>query len=263
MRAVVTGASRGVGRGVAEGLAEAGATIYLTGRDEAALRSVAAEVGALGGVGIPLRCDHTDDIEVERVFERVRGDGGSLDVLVNCAWGGYEGMVEDGVYTWEAPFWEQPVWRWDAMFAAGVRAAYASARLAAALMVEQRRGLIVNVSSAAAHVYAANAAYGVSKAATDRMTADTAHELRPFEVHVISLHPGLVRTEKVMEAAEHMELGNSESPRFSGRVVAALASDPRLAALSGSVVVAAQYARDRGIVDVDGSSPHPLAVERA
>src|SRR3954451_2377974 len=134
-------------------------------------------------------------------------------------------MVENGVFTWSKPFWEQPLWRWDAMFAAGVRAHYYASQLAARSMVASRSGLIVNISSWAAQKHAGNVAYGVAKAATDKMTADMAVELRPHGVAVVSLYPGLVRTEKVMEAAAWMDLSNSESPEFIGRSVTALAAD--------------------------------------
>src|SRR5919201_6608319 len=135
-------------------------------------------------------------------------------------------MIENGEFTWPRPFWQQPLWRWDAMFQAGVRAHYVASQLAAQMMVARRRGLIVNISFWAAQKYIGNVAYGVSKAATDKMTADMATELRPHGVTVVSLYPGLVRTEKVMEAAAYLDMSNSEAPRFVGRAVAALASDP-------------------------------------
>jgi dehydrogenase/reductase SDR family member 1 len=253
--AVVTGASRGVGKGVALGLAEAGATVYATGRSAA---EVSAEVG---GRVIPLRCDHTDDQEVEAAFRRVLDEHGRLDVLVNSAWGGYERMVEDGKFTWAVPFWEQPLWRWDAMFAAGVRAAYVSGAHAARIMVRQRSGLIVNISFWAARKHVGNVPYGVSKAATDKLTLDMAHELREHGVAVVSLYPGLVRTEKVMEAAAYLDLSNSESPQFIGRAVAALASDPDIMGRSGRVVVAAALAQEYGFTDIDGRRPRPLKLE--
>ena len=131
------------------------------------------------------------------------------------------------------------------------------------MMVERRRGLIVNISSLAGRAYNSNVALGVAKAATDRLTADTAHELRPFGVAVVGLYPGLVRTERVMEAADHLDVSHSESPRFLGRVVAALAADPDVLGRSGRTVVAAEVAREYGVTDVDGSSPSPLRLEEA
>ncbi len=210
-----------------------------------------------------MTCDHRDDEATEALFRRVRSEQEGLDVLVNSAWGGYERMFEDGEYIWERPFWEQPLWRWDSMFAAGVRAAYAASTFAARMMVEQGGGLIVNISYWAARKYMANVPYGVAKAATDRMTADTAHELRDHGVAVVSLYPGLVRTEKVMAAAEHLDLGNSESPRFVGRAVARLAADPEVRKKSGSVVVAAACAEEYGFTDIDGDRPRPLTLEEA
>ena len=152
-------------------------------------------------------------------------------------------MVENGDFTWPRPFWEQPLWRWDAMFSAGVRAHYQASQLAAPSMVAQRRGLIVNISSFAAQKYIGNVAYGVSKAATDKMTADMATELKPYGVAVVSLYPGLVRTEKVMESAQWLDLTNSESPEFIGRAVVALAADPDVLRHTGKVLVAAASRR--------------------
>ena len=248
--ALVTGASRGVGRGIAEELAEQGWTVYATGRT--------VESSGLAGGCRAIRCDHTDDRQVDALFERLWRDEARLDLLVNNVWGGYERMVEDGQFTWPLPFWEQPVWRWDAMFAAGVRAHFVASRLAARTMAGQGSGLIVNISFWAARKRIANVPYGVSKAATDKLTADMADELRDRQVAVVSLYPGLVRTEKVMEAAAYLDLSNSESPRFLGRVVAGLAADPAIMARSGAVVVAAGYAREQGILDVDGKQPRPL-----
>ena len=113
-------------------------------------------------------------------------------------------MVENGEFTWPKPFWEQPLWRWDAMFGAGVRAHYHASQLAARTMVSQRRGLIVNISFWAAQKHIGNVAYGVSKAATDKMTSDMSTELKPHGVAVISLYPGLVRTEKVKIGRAHV-----------------------------------------------------------
>lgn len=252
--ALVTGGSRGVGKGIAEALSEAGAVVYVTGRT--------VEQADLGGRCIPVACDHTDDGEVQAVFDRIAAEQNRLDVLVNNVWGGYERMMENGEFTWARPFWQQPLWRWDAMFGAGVRAHYVAGSLAARRMVEQRSGLIVNISFWAARKHIGNVAYGVAKAATDKMTADMAEEVRAHGVAVVSLYPGLVRTEKVLEAAAYLDLSNSESPQFIGRTVAALAVDPAVMARSGTIVVAAAYAKEHGVVDTDGRSPEPLTLEK-
>ena len=267
---LVTGASRGVGRGIAIALGTAGATVFVTGRTTDAdppgelpgtIDATARDVGAAGGRCVALRCDHRDDAQVEAVFARIAAEHGRLDLLVNNVWGGYERMVEDGVFRFAEPFWQQPLSRWDSMFAAGVRAHYVASACAARLMVPRRAGLIVNVSFFAAQKYLSNVAYGVSKAATDRLTRDCAHELRAHGVAVVSLYPGLVRTESVMRAAEYLDLSNSESPEFVGRAVAALAADPDVMRRSGEVLVAAALAREYGFTDLDGRSPRPLSVE--
>lgn len=251
--AVVTGASRGVGKGIALELMESGAIVYITGR-------TAGDLKYAEGKGTALRCDHRNDQEVETAFRRIVNEQGRIDILVNNVWGGYENMLENGEFTWGRPFWQQPLWRWDAMFQAGVRAHYVASRLAAPLMVARRNGLIVNISFWAAQKHVANVAYGVSKAATDKMTADMAEELKPYHVAVVSLYPGLVRTEKVMEAAAWLDLGDSESPQFLGRAVAALASDPHIMEKTGKVEVAACLAQEYGFTDIDGKQPRPLTL---
>jgi dehydrogenase/reductase SDR family protein 1 len=251
--AVVTGATRGVGRGVARELARQGAEVFVTGRSVPDHEPFDEPVTTL-------RCDHRDDRQVEATFELIARDAARIDVLVNSVWGGYEGMVENGEFTWPKPFWEQPLWRWDAMFGGGVRAHYHASQLAARTMVPQRRGLIVNLSFWAAQKHIGNVAYGVSKAATDKMTSDMSTELKPHGVAVISLYPGLVRTEKVMEAAPYLDLSNSESPDFIGRAIAALAADREVLRHTGKVLVAAALAREYGFTDLDGSTPRPLSI---
>jgi len=250
--ALVTGASRGIGRGVAIALARAGWRVFATGR-------------TVAGAELPpavarIACDHADDAQTLRAFDEVAAAGGGLDVLVNGAWGGYERMVEDGVFTWLDPFWAQPAHRWTGMFDAGVRAAFIASQHAARQMLPERRGLIVHLGFWAAQRHLGNAIYGAAKAATDKLAVEMAHELRPHGIAVVSLYPGLVRTESVLAAAAHgaFDLANSESPEFIGRVIAALHADPLLMRRSGQVVVAAAAARELGVVDVDGKSPEPL-----
>ena len=263
--AVVTGASRGVGRGIALGLGEAGATVYVSGRTETegqgpgglagTIHGAAAEVTALGGRGVAVRCDHRDDAQTEALFAQVAREQGQLDILVNNVWGGYEHFA-DGTEFWkERGFWDAPLSRWDSMFAAGVRAHYVSGVLAVPLMLPQKRGLIVNTSFFAAQKDDAGVAYGVAKAADDRMAALMAHELHPHGIAAVSLYPGLVRTEGVLRAAEHFDLSNSESPQFLGRAVAALAADPQVLAKSGRWLVAAELAEEYGFTDLDGRRP--------
>jgi NAD(P)-dependent dehydrogenase (short-subunit alcohol dehydrogenase family) len=249
--ALVTGATRGVGKGVARSLADAGFAVYATGRS--------ADRVDLGPGIVPIACDATDDVAIARVFERIESEQGRLDLLVNSAWGGYEQMVEGGEFTWPAPFWRQPLWRWDAMVTVSVRGALVASQHAARLMVPAGRGLIVHLSSWAAQKHIGNALYGVAKAATDKLAADMAHELKPHGVTVVSLYPGLVRTEAVL-AAGVFDLSNSESPEFVGKTIAALYADPEALRLTGQVVIAAALAREYGVTDVDGKQPRPLSL---
>ena len=269
--AVVTGGSRGVGKGIALGLGEAGATVYVTGRTAkektdagrlgGTVFSTAEAVTAIGGKGIAIRCDHSDDAQTEAAFKQIAEESKKIDILVNNAWAGYENMMEGRRFTYFKPFWEQPFWRWDAMFHSGVRAAYTSSAFAARMMTKKKRGLIVNISFWSAQVYMSNTQYGISKAAVDKMSEYMAQELQKFNVAVVSLYPGLVRTESVMKNAKHFDMSNSESPQFIGRVVAALAADPEVMKKSGRVLVAAQEAIEYGIQDIDGRQPRPLTIK--
>jgi dehydrogenase/reductase SDR family member 1 len=124
--AIVTGASRGVGRGIASELAQRGARVFVTGRSAPDNELPQKQITAI-------RCDHRDDAQVEAAFKEVIRETQSIDILVNNVWGGYENMLEDGVFTWTKPFWEQPLWRWDAMFNA------ASARTITPACLPRRR----------------------------------------------------------------------------------------------------------------------------
>jgi dehydrogenase/reductase SDR family member 1 len=137
--AVVTGATKGVGRGIGRELAEHGARVFVTGRS-------APDQERLDERITGIRCDHRLDDEVKAAFNRIAREANAIDILVNNVWGGYERMIEDGAFTWSKPFWEQPLWRWDEMFGAGVRAHYHASQFAAPAMIAQRRGLIVNIS---------------------------------------------------------------------------------------------------------------------
>jgi len=248
---LVTGATRGVGRGVAISLAGAGLRVFATGR------TIGEAVFPDAVIRVP--CDHTNAEDNDRLFQRIT----DLDVLVNSAWGGYERMVEDGKFTWSLPFWEQPEHRWHSMMDAGLRAAFSCSARAARLMVPKRQGLIVNISFWAAQKYIGNTIYGISKAATDKMTADMAHELREYGITVVSLYPGLVRTESVLAAARAgwLDLSNSESPEYIGRVIHALASDPDRMSRTGKVLVAAELGAEYGVSDIDGRHPKPITLD--
>ena len=263
--ALVTGASRGVGRGIAHELGAAGATVYVTGRSTADDRTDGLEgtvggtaelVTAAGGEGVSVVCDHTDDSAVAALFDRVEGEHGALDLLVNCAWGGYESY--DG--TFDDPFWAQPTGRWDRMFDAGVRAAFVASRHAVGPMIARGSGLLVNVSSGDDGKFRGSVPYDVAKTAVDRMTAGMAHELREHGVAAVVLYPGFTRTERVEAAFDRPEdvPEGIESPRYSGRAVAALAGDADVMARSGGVFKTGELAHESGFTDVDGTRPEPF-----
>jgi NAD(P)-dependent dehydrogenase (short-subunit alcohol dehydrogenase family) len=257
--AVVTGASRGIGKGCALELGAAGATVYVTGRTmtegshplPGTVGATAAEIDALGGHGVAVACDHRDDAQVEALFERVREEqAGRLDVLVNNA------FLIPKELTAGLPFWEAPISNWDDMVGVGTRGAYVASAFAARLMVPRERGLIVNVSSSGAREYAWHVAYGVGKCALDRLTADAAHELDRHGVSVVSIWPGLVLTERLQGVeVPGLDLSRAESPRFTGRAVAALAADAEVGRWSGRAVSARELADVYEFTDVDGSLP--------
>jgi NAD(P)-dependent dehydrogenase (short-subunit alcohol dehydrogenase family) len=261
--AIVTGASRGIGKGIALELGAAGATVYVTARSTSeddhplpgTIGATAQEVDALGGTGVAVALDHRDDAAVEVLFDRVLAEHGHLDVLVNNA------FIVTAQLTSGLPFWEADVSNWDDMIDVGTRSAYVASVFAARAMVAAHSGLIVNVSSSGAEEYAWQVAYGVGKCALDRITADTAHELASHGVSVVSVWPGFVRTERIDVGAamgllpDSLDLSTSESPRFMGRAVVALASDPDVARWSGRAVSARDLADEYGFTDVDGNLP--------
>lgn len=262
--AVVTGATRGVGKGIAMSLGEQGATVYITGRtvDESqavvplpgTIQQTAEEVTQLGGQGIAIRCDHRSDEQVKAVFDQIEREQGRLDILVNNAWAGYEGYTDGRYGSPDEPFWERPVSYWDDNMV-GVRWTYASTVFAAPLLIKHG-GLIINLSF---HVpEPGNPAYGVAKIATDRLTWEMAHRLKPHHVAVMSLYPGLVRTESVMVNAQYFDMSNSESPQFTGRAVAALAADAEIMKRTGQNLIVAKLALEYDFDDVDGKRPHPI-----
>jgi NAD(P)-dependent dehydrogenase (short-subunit alcohol dehydrogenase family) len=268
--ALVTGASRGVGRGVALALGDARARVYVTGRSvrggprtedlPGTVEDTADEVTARGGQGIAVRCDHTVDADVDRLFERIAA-GGRLDVLVNNAWAGYE-RAQEGI-RFDAPFWDQPLWRWD-LFFGSLRGQFVASRLAAPLMLAGRWGLIVNVSFTDGETPLGQTAYDVVKQAADRMAMDMALELRRHEVAAVALHPGLVRTERVQAAWDLLGEGPAQiahSVEYVGRSIAHLAVDPSLMELSGSRLAVGDLALRYGFDDVDGRRPAAFHLE--
>jgi NAD(P)-dependent dehydrogenase (short-subunit alcohol dehydrogenase family) len=276
--AVVTGASRGAGRGIALELGVAGATVYVTGRSTRAqpattygqllalsslsqvpgcIEDTADDLTRLGGHGIPVRCDHTREEEVASLFDQVQQEHGRLDLLVNNAWGGHESF--DGVF--DAPFWEHPLAHWDTMFDRGVRNHLLTGRCAAPMLVRQGCGLIVTTTFWDRDRYMrGNLYYDLAKATMTRLAFAMAQELRPHGVASLAVSPGWMRTEFVLAGhrtdeshwRERPALARTESPRYLGRAVAALAADPQVMSKSGAVHRVADLAREYGFTDIDG-----------
>lgn len=287
--ALVTGASRGGGRGVAIELGAAGATVYVTGRTtrahaapgyDAFLASAGLErmpgtiddtaeaVTDAGGLGIAVRCDHSDVDDVRALFARIERDHGRLDVLVNNAWGGHETFT---LASMNAPFWEQPLDHWTSMFDHGVRNHVIACQAAAPTFVRQRAGLVVTTTFWDRDRYLrGNFFYDLAKSAMNRVAFAVAEELGPCGVTSIALSPGWMRTELVLagHAADERSwvdrpaLAGTESTRYLGRAVVALATDPDVRRKTGTVQLVGELAREYGFTDVDGRVIPPFEIPR-
>jgi dehydrogenase/reductase SDR family protein 1 len=265
--AVVTGASRGIGKGVALELGAAGAKVYLTGRTikegtsefPGTIGATAKEVTELGGEGIAIQCDHSKDDEIIALWKHIRETEGRVDILVNNVFSGPE---NENIIGESKGFWDIPIGIWDEIIHVGCRSHYVSSHEAVPMMIENGSGLIVNISSFAGLAYVFNLAYGVGKAAVDRMSKDMGHELKEHNVTCVSMWPGWVKTERLVKrkAEGSMPYGieKGETPRFTGRGVVALATDPNRMERSGQVLIVHEIAHEYGFTDVDGSQPGHL-----
>jgi NAD(P)-dependent dehydrogenase (short-subunit alcohol dehydrogenase family) len=276
--AVVAGATRGAGRGIAVELGAAGMTVYCTGRTSRGHRSeygrpetieeTAELVTAHGGVGIAVRTDHLDLGQVAALFERIAAEqGGRLDVLVNDIWGGDPFLGED-----TTPFWEQDL-------AVGLRVLHnavdthiITSWYAAPLLLRQGSGLVVGLTDGEPGNYHDHLFYDLPKKSVMRLAVAHGHELGPHGITGVALSPGWLRSERMLEEhgvsedrwqdwywndPEHHPAVwlASESPRYTGRAVAALAADPRVARWNGQTVKTADLATVYGFTDVDGTVP--------
>ena len=260
--AVVTGASRGIGKGIALALGAEGATVYVTGRTvtpgsyplPGTVGETAAEVNRRGGKGIAVPVDHAKDPEVAALFNQVRQEQGRLDILVNNAFSLPEDLTE------AKGFWEKPLSNLE-MFQVGVRSNFVAAWHAAKIMVPQKSGLIVAISGYVGVSYTYGVIFGTCKSAVDRMARDMAIELQPHNVASLSLWQGLTMTERAKRnlanipglkggAATKPEDGCS--PEHPGRVITALANDQKVMRHSGGTFIAAELAREYGVIDIDG-----------
>jgi len=279
--AVVAGATRGAGRGIACMLGEAGAIVYCTGRSTRATRpereksaspfklqsrpetieETAEMVTDYGGVGIPVRVDHTVEDEVEALFERVNAEQGRLDLLVNDVWGG------DELTEWGQPFWELSLDKGWLMQERAVYSHILTSRYAAPLMVEHKRGLIIEITDGDNYHYRGNLFYDLAKLSAIRLAYGMAEELKPYNVTALALTPGFLRSEAMLEhfgvTEENWQEGAkqdphfiaSETPFYIGRAVAALAADPNVAAKTGRVFSSWNLAPEYNFTDMDGRQP--------
>jgi NAD(P)-dependent dehydrogenase (short-subunit alcohol dehydrogenase family) len=260
--AVVTGASRGVGRGIAIALGSHGYTVYVTGRTQrtgespwdGTIHDTAAAVTAAGGKGVPVRVDHRIDDEAEALFARVGREQGRLDVLVNNA-----ALIREELQS-AVPFWEKPLAASVDLLDVGLRSSLVASYYAAPLLVAAGRGLVAFTSAPGAVRYQYGAAYGAHKAGLDKFAADMAVDFRPFGVAAVSIWMGAVLTQRLRQVIdsgpEFAYLDDiAETPQFTGHVIAALAADPDVLAVSGRTLIGAEVARQYGISDRDGRHP--------
>jgi NAD(P)-dependent dehydrogenase (short-subunit alcohol dehydrogenase family) len=280
--AVVAGATRGAGRGIARMLGEAGATVYCTGRSSRTMpipvrdlsspfalagrpetiEETAELVTMHGGHGIPVRVDHSNELEVQALFTRVEAEQGRIDLLVNDIWGG------DALTEWGTPFWELDLARGWRLLEQAVRTHIITSRYAAPLLIRQRSGVLVEITDGDTATYRGTLFYDLAKAMIIRLAFDLAEELRPHGVTALALTPGFLRSEVVLEylgvsEANWQEGANrdphfiaSETPCFVGRAVAALAADPQIARKAGGVYSSWALSEEYGFSDIDGRQPH-------
>jgi NAD(P)-dependent dehydrogenase (short-subunit alcohol dehydrogenase family) len=266
--AVVTGASRGIGAGIAVLFGERGATVYVTGRTTAAaphgvsgtINEVADAVTAAGGVGVAVRCDHADDAQIKALFEQVKIEQGHLHILVNNA----TTLAPDPLAP--PPFWNKSLAIAE-QFAVGLRSAFVASYYAAPLLIAADKALVANISYYGAVSYHLDPAYGATKAGLDKLTFDMAQDFEPYGIAVVSVWPGPTATERARFLVSKIYGGdkiieNSETPRFSGLVIASLYTDARLMRKSGNVVIAAEVALEYGFTDFNGKQPPSLRKQK-
>jgi NAD(P)-dependent dehydrogenase (short-subunit alcohol dehydrogenase family) len=278
--ALVAGATRGCGRAIAVELGALGATVYGSGRSTRAGRSpmnraetiddTAELVTAAGGEGIAVRCDHTDADDVGALVARVRNDHGRLDILVNDVWGG------DPFVEWGKSLWEHPLDATLGVLRNGIETHLITSNLAIPLMLDGTGGLVVEVGDGKYDVpYRTNMPYDLVKTAVARMGTGLAHELRPHGVTALTVTPGFLRSESMLdnfgvteqtwrEAAERVPyFDHSETPHLLGRGIAALAADPDRARFAGRTLGSWDLMHVYDLVDADGGRPDWGAVDRA
>jgi NAD(P)-dependent dehydrogenase (short-subunit alcohol dehydrogenase family) len=274
--ALVAGATRGAGRGTAVALGEAGATVYCTGRTTRERRSeydrpetieeTAELVSEAGGGGIAVAVDHLEPAAVEALVERIDADHGRLDVLVNDIWGG------ELLWELDKPVWEHDLDNGLRMLRLAVDTHLITSHFALPLLIRRPGGLVVEMTDGTREYnetnYRVNAFYDLAKASAIRLAFAQGKELEPHGCAAVALTPGWLRSEMMLENFRVTEdnwrdaaafqphfAAISESPRFVGRAVAALAADPGLARRNGGSFSSGGLAKEYGFTDVDGSRP--------
>lgn len=276
--AVVAGATRGAGRGIACMLGEAGATVYCTGRSvrgepssidrPETIEETAEMVTARGGIGIWAQVDHNDPNQVERLFERVREEQGRLDILVNNMSGDHHLTKEMLSGQERVPFWDYPIEKGLATQRNGLHTHLITSYYAAPLMIEHRQGLIVEVTDGNRLYYNdVGVYYSLSKTSIVLLAYLISEELKAYDVAVVSLTPGWLRSEEMLDGfgvteenwrdivPDHPTFEKSETPFYIGRAVVALATDPAVMDKTGRAMSAGHLAREYGFRDVDGRQP--------
>lgn len=270
--ALVAGATRGAGRGIAIELGAAGATVYVTGRSTRAARSdmdrpetiedTADLVTAAGGTGIAVRCDHSRPEEVAALVARIRAEQTRLDIIVNDVWGG------DPLTEWDTPFWKLDLDKVQALWGRAVMTHLITSQHAVPLMLEDHSGLIVEVTDGDGANYRGSLGYDLVKTTVNRLAFAQAEELRPHGIAAVAVTPGFLRSEAMLDgfgvtedtwrdaAAQDPNFLASETPRYIGRAVAALAADPNVADKAGRVLTSWDLAEEYALHDVDGSRPN-------
>jgi NAD(P)-dependent dehydrogenase (short-subunit alcohol dehydrogenase family) len=272
--ALVAGATRGAGRGIAVELGASGATVYCTGRSTRHSRSemnrpetideTAALVDKAGGHGIALRVDHLVPDEVRALVARIADEQGVLHIIVNDIFGATK--IE-----WNKSVWESDLDHGLRTLRLAVETHAITSHFAIPLLIKTSGGLLVEVNDGTAEYneshYRNSFFYDLPKAAVNRMAFSLGHELKPYGATAVSLTPGWLRSEAMLEAFRVTEsnwrdatqiqphFAISESPAFVGRAVAALAQDPNVSRWNGQSVSSGQLARVYGFTDVDGSQP--------
>ena len=273
--ALVSGATRGAGRGIAIALGEAGATVYATGRSTRDRRSeidrpetieeTAELVTAAGGEGIAVAVDHLDSAQVRGLVERIDSDHGRLDVLVNDIWG------SEHLFEWGTPVWEHDLDNGLRLLRLAIHTHLITSHHALPLLLRRPGGLVVELTDGTAAYnadhYRVSMFYDLAKTSVTRMAWALAQELGPHEGTAVALTPGWMRSEAMLEHHGVNEASwrdatqrtphfcISESPRYVGRAVAALAADPDASRWNGQSLSSGQLAQVYGFTDLDGTRP--------